>query len=83
MSRASANDVLTLLRERSDEILSRLQLPNAQLSMPVDGRGVRIQVSVPPEDVRQIPDELRMDVGGKTVEVKLEATPDYQPFRAY
>ena len=85
MALASANQVLRLLREQSHQILSTLKMPRAQLSMPTDGRGVRILVGIdrraaggPP-----VPQRLQMNLDGELVDVPIEIDPVYQDYQAY
>ena len=83
MAVANASQILLLLRHHGGEILSRLKVARAELSMPTDGRGARIQVSVPPDEPVNLPTQIRMKLDGDDVVVPLEIVRDFQEFHAY
>lgn len=80
MNRPSAGDVLRILRMYSTELISTLKLPRAHLSLPTDGKGVRIRLSVLPEDVSRVPPSIQVSLDGRLLTVPLEAVGDYQDF---
>jgi hypothetical protein len=76
-------DLLKILREGSLEIASRLGAGPVQLSMPTDGRGPRIKVSVTKGHAAELPAQISMNVGGRRVEVPLEVVEDYQNYAPF
>jgi hypothetical protein len=83
-TRATAADVLNILNAHSLMVFRRLKVPVqlAQLSMPMDGKGPRIKVSLRPGSKVKVPSGLIFDLGGRSVQVPLEAAEDYQPYSA-
>ena len=79
---ATAADILRILNEDSIGVLHRLKLPvqQAQLSMPRDGKGPRIKVSLRPGSKVKVPSGLVVTLGGRAVRVPLEAAEDYQSY---
>jgi hypothetical protein len=48
-----------------------------QLSMPTDGKGPRIKVSVCKGEASRVPTQVPFDIDGEVVSVVLEAVEDY------
>ncbi len=80
--RPTAQDLLALLREHGVELQERLTryTPHVQLSLPTDGRGARLKVSVEPGNESRIPAILEVLFAGRKLEVPLEAVPDFQDY---
>ncbi len=77
--RATAVEVMTLLRERPHDVLDMLNEPEAQLSLPVDGAGVRILAAVPHLPVSS-GTVLRLSIAGQEVEVPVEFSEQAEEF---
>lgn len=84
----TAAQLREIMASRSVELQVQLEkfTPDVQLSMPVDGDGVRLRVSVAPGEEAKIPKTLDLPFNGSTVRIPLEARPDlqaYEPYRSY
>ena len=83
MTRATAQDVLRILQEKNDEVEERLGIRPLQMSFPVDGQGVRIQVSVRPGEGGALPDALDCTLDGRALRIPLEVTEEDDEFVAF
>lgn len=82
---ANARELMKILSSQSAlliELLSSRVFP-LQLSIPTDGKGARIKVSVQPQDVAKVPESTELTIEGKNLEVPLEASGDYQDYELY
>lgn len=81
MSRqATAIEVATILREQSSRFLRVLQLKDAQLSIPVDGKGLRVRVSVRKGERRSDVDSVTWQMDEKQVIIPIEVVEDYEDY---
>ena len=76
-------DLQEILTKHSVRLLERLKVREANLSIPTDGQGLRIKVSVHPgtkgsEKRERVDFELD---DGSIVEVRLEVVEDFQEYR--
>lgn len=80
MRAANYGDLLDILRQHSLEFERRLAVAPLQLSVPTDGKGARIKVSVKPGQLPNLPKSIEFALRGDIVEVLLEASDDYQDY---
>jgi hypothetical protein len=80
---ASAQDLLKLLGEDSAQLYQALALTpaTAHLSLPTDGRGPRLRVSVSPQPGRTFRKHITVDLEGEQLRVPLEITRDFTEFK--
>jgi len=78
--RATAQELVRILREQPLELQAALGVSMAQLSIPTDGRGLRIRVSMPAGADVSIPETIQWRLGDELVEIALEAAGDYQDY---
>lgn len=80
--RATAAEVLKLLKDDPVTVYKRLRLPveSAQLSMPQDKKGPRIKVSLRPGTKLRVPSRLVFTLDGRRIQVPLETAEDYQVY---
>lgn len=71
MRTATEFDILDILQTKECE--RRLALYPILLSLPIDGEGPRIRVSVPRDQMDQVPESLVFEIGGEELHVKCEA----------
>jgi hypothetical protein len=81
---ANAREILHILNQYPLLLIKTLSSmaigSSVQLSMPTDGKGARIKVSVPPEDVAKVPKSTVITVEGEEIKIPLEASGDYQDY---
>ncbi len=77
---ATAKDLLRLLRERAPEVRQRLAVEDAQLSLPTDGKGLRIKVSVRPGMSSELPHHIEFELDNRIIDVPLEVDEDFQEY---
>ena len=71
---ATLAELQTLLSEHPMRVLSRVGDEHAHLSIPTDGRGLRVLVETRTDRLAErVPDSLRIRVRGHMVDVPLEA----------
>jgi len=80
---ATAGELLQILRTYSHELQRRLHLPEAQFSLPTDGRGLRIKVSVRPHRHADLPNRIMFEMGGAILEIPLEVSEDFQDYELH
>ena len=74
MRRATFSEIRDLLTSRPADILGEIQTADAQLSIPVDGRGVRVLVETKTDsEAESVPSSLRVLIGDELVDGPLEA----------
>jgi hypothetical protein len=80
--KATASEILRLLRERPGEMRVLLGEPAAHLSMPTDGNGARILATLP-----QLPavatTSLLVTLEAEEIEVLVQLSGDYERLRAH
>ena len=81
--KATANDILYILKEHSVSLQRRIPVSPVQFSLPTDGKGPRVRVSVCPNSKSKIPDVIEFDLDGDIVELPLEIREDYQDYELY
>ncbi len=79
-SPVSLDDLMRIMREFSLELQDQIASFPIQLSIPVDGQGVRVKVSVPPGYRSRIPETVTFTLDGKPQVISLEAEEDYQDY---
>ncbi|HID78410.1 MAG TPA: hypothetical protein EYP56_20765 [Planctomycetaceae bacterium] len=77
---ATADQLREILEEHSLQLQRQLGLTRVQFSLPADGKGLRIKVSVPAGEEAPIPSRMEFSLHGHQVEVPLERSEDYQPY---
>ena len=75
-------DVQSALRSQCGDILKQIPCANVQLSLPLDGKGPRIRVSVVSADLDKIPDTVELTIRRRRLAIPLEAADDYEVFKA-
>ena len=78
--RATAAEINTVLREQSPRFLQFLELREAQLSIPVDGKGLRVKVSVRKGERPAYVGKVAWKIGEETVAIPLEIVEDYEEY---
>ncbi len=79
---ATFNDLTEVLREQSEAIKQKLNVDRANMFIPTDGKGLRIHVSVPKGCPDGLPEHIEMRLNdGTDVDVTLEISKDFQPFK--
>jgi len=76
------DDIQLALRRQCADILKQIPCENVQLSLPLDGKGPRIRVSVASSDLDKIPDAVELTIRSRTLVIPLEAADDYEVFKA-
>jgi len=76
------DDVQAALRSQCADILKQIPCANVQLSLPLDGKGPRIRVSVVSDDLDKIPDTVELTIRRRRLAIPLEAADDYEVFKA-
>ena len=72
--------LLLLMRDHSVELQRKISNIPMQLSIPTDGKGLRVKVSVPKGYRSQIPDNVTFTMDGKSYLIPLETEEDYQNY---
>lgn len=80
---ATRKDVDRVLTEYPLELEKMIPVTPIQLSLPLDGRGPRIKVSVKRGAARRVPSTIEFELGHDRVRLALEACEDYQDFLPY
>lgn len=79
MSRpATAGEILRILEERSRELEAMIGIAPAQLSLPVDGHGSRVRVSVLPGMGSKVPRSVEFTLDGIQLLIPLDTVEDYE-----
>jgi hypothetical protein len=81
MREATGNEILRILREQSTELPNKIHVPAAQFSMPVDGKGARIRVSVRVGESAGIAESFVCPLDGEDLVVRVEVVEDYQEYK--
>jgi len=80
--RATAQEISSLLRDRGSELRALLREPKAQLSMPMDGHGVRILARLPHPPMASMVSLTLILESGEDVEIPVQLSADFESFRA-
>jgi hypothetical protein len=80
---ATVNDVLKVLRQNSTDLMEMLDVSPVQLSMPTDGKGARIKISVQPGQKHNLPEEIDFTINRDTIKIPLEVQEDYQEYQLH
>lgn len=80
--KATFNEMRTIISEQGRELAERLHVPDAQMSIPTDGRGLRIRMAVRKNQPHRPAADVELSVNGNTVVVPVEFVEDYQDFMA-
>ena len=80
---ANYADIQRALQEDARTILRQMQVGSVQLSMPLDGKGARIRVSVKGGERVRIPKHVNVEIDGRHVRIPIEVVPDYEEYEAY
>ncbi len=81
MRRATFSELQNLLTARPARILAEIDSADAQLSIPLDGQGVRVLVETRTDsEAERVPSSLRVSIGGELVDVPLEARATAQDY---
>jgi len=79
MRSATSSELLELLRDRQDELRTRLNDPTVQLSMPVDDGTCRLRAMMKPD--RDLMVIFEFDIGNERVMVPVELVDEQEPLR--
>ena len=74
------NRLIPLMRHESVAFEKRIGTCSMQLSIPTDGKGVRVKVSVQPGHRSEIPNEVTLTLDDQTFVIPLEVEEDYQNY---
>lgn len=80
---ATGSEILEILREHSAELKRRLRLSDVQFSLPTDGKGLRIKVSLRRQGGGSLPSRIEFPLGEVVVAVPLEVAHDYQDYQVF
>lgn len=72
--------LLRIMRHHSLELQHHIGSCPIQLSLPTDGKGVRVKVSVPSGYRFQIPDHVIFTLDGQDYVISLETAEDFQSY---
>ena len=78
---ATIGDIRRLLREHSADFAAHLDAPEVQLSVPVDGKGARVRVSVRDMEGRTFGKAVVYRLDGEEVKIPIEVAADYQEYQ--
>lgn len=78
----SFQDAQRALVQCADKILEQIPVPQVQLSLPVDGKGIRIKASVPSGERSNVPATVEVSLSGKTLKIPVQADEDIEEFVA-
>ena len=84
MRQATFSELQELLTSDPMKLLSQIGNLEAQLSIPVDGQGLRILVETQSGRSKEVPVSVCVRIGGENVGIRLEAretAQDYEPLR--
>jgi hypothetical protein len=82
MRQATFREASRILTEDSESILRQIPAAPIQLGLPVDGAGVRVQVSVEPDQLKFVPTKVLAVVDGDAIEIPLEPMGNYEEMKA-
>lgn len=74
----SAKDLQRVMTEHPEDILENIPLEHVQLSIPVDGKGLRVCASVEKGHAIEVPRVVAISVNGRAVEVDVEPVENYE-----
>lgn len=72
--------LMRIMRYHSVELQHQIGSCPIQLSIPTDGKGVRVKVSVPSGYRSQIPDHVTFTLDGQAYDIPLETKEDFQSY---
>ncbi len=78
---ATFEELRQILSERSADLQRQLKVADAQLGIPTDGKGLRIQVSIRPGTAVKIPEVISFELADGSVDVTLEVIENYQQYK--
>ena len=82
MRRATYRDLQEILHSNMTLLRRKIGNDRAQLSIPVDGRGLRILVETGEGEANKVPPTVRIKVHGEVIGVNLEAREAAQVYEA-
>jgi hypothetical protein len=77
---ATADHLLLILREHALELRERLGVREVQFSLPTDGKGFRIKVSVRRGMKSDLPRRIEFELDDRIIDVPLEISEDFQDY---
>jgi hypothetical protein len=80
MRRATFPELQELLNHDHARLLSAIGNISAQLSIPVDGRGLRVLVETEDGLSKGVPSSVNVIIGGEDVEIVLESRDSIQEY---
>ncbi len=80
MRRATYSDLRDLLTSDPMKLLWIIGNPDAQLSIPLDGRGLRILVETQAGRSKEVPTSVCVRIGGEDVDIHMEARDTAQKY---
>lgn len=84
MRKATFSELRDLLSLSPGQILSEIDIEGVQLSIPVDGQGVRVLVETRTDrDAKNVPSALRITISDEIVNVPIEARATAQDFELF
>ena len=81
--KATVKEILFILSNYSLDLVKQIHTDPVQLSLPTDGKGIRIKVSVLPGQKDQVPEMIRFSLNDDTLILPLEAAEDYQQYEPH
>lgn len=79
---ANAQQIQNILSEDVEQILDQIPIEQIELSLPTDGKGVRVLVRVEKNFAEQVPSQVTVTHRKRSIVVPLEADESYVPYTA-
>lgn len=80
MRDATFEELTELLGRDPAALLGRIGIPDCQLSIPTDGKGLRVLVETAPGEGASVPASVELRVGGEEVRIPLEVRESRQRY---
>jgi hypothetical protein len=81
MRRATYSELRDLLTSNPTKLLWIIGNPNAQLSIPLDGRGLRVLVEIQAGRSKEVPATVHVRIGDEDVDIHMEARETAQKYK--
>ncbi|MEM7069030.1 MAG: hypothetical protein AAF478_09110 [Pseudomonadota bacterium] len=80
--RANYKNIQEILSEEPEKISKQIDLENFEISLPLDNKGARILIRTEVGEGHKIPNSVIINHRSKNIEVMLEASETYEPYKA-
>ncbi len=79
---ANVEQIQTLLSQEVDQLREKIAVEPLELSLPTDGKGLRILARVEKGMADLVPNEIKATLESIELVVKIEAEESYEPYEA-